>query len=268
MLFPLIIGASVVQARLHFALYGDDRDGYAVHREIVGRILAERPQLVINTGDLVRRGSEAKLWPVFDEITAPLRKAAPYYPVAGNHDYGTPDFNARFHLPVPSGERREYYEFNRGGCLFIGLDVDGITAYGPGSSQYEWLANELRATRSKFAHTFVFFHVPPYSIGSHGMNPKEQRVLCPLFEKYRVDAVLNGHDHIYYRTLRNGVTYIVSGGGGAPLYPVEPSKGAIEGDKYESTNNYVIFDVNGPKVHFRALRKNGSLIEEGELPGH
>ena len=39
--------------------------------------------------------------------------------------------------------------------------------------------------------------------------------LVPLFEKYKVDFVLNGHSHCYQRGELNGVKYVISGGAGA-----------------------------------------------------
>ena len=43
----------------------------------------------------------------------------------------------------------------------------------------------------------------------------------PLFEEYGVDVVFTGHDHCYERSFANGVFYIVTGGGGGPLYEQE-----------------------------------------------
>ena len=43
----------------------------------------------------------------------------------------------------------------------------------------------------------------------------------PLFERYGVQLVLSGHDHNYQRFVaRNGVAYVVHGGGAASLYPL------------------------------------------------
>ena len=47
-----------------------------------------------------------------------------------------------------------------------------------------------------------------------------RKALPPLLEKYGVQLVLSGHDHYYQRNQVNGITYIVTGGGGAPLHPV------------------------------------------------
>jgi hypothetical protein len=128
------------------------------------------------------------------------------------------------------------------------------------------MISDLDAAKAKSEHIIVFFHVPPYSIGSHGPNEDEQKVLCPIFSKYGVVAVLNGHDHIYYHTKRAGVVYIVSGGGGAPLYPCDPSEGAIDGDKWESVNHYIVFDVSTTNIHARVVRLDGSVLEEFDIP--
>lgn len=264
-IYAAIAIAHVQSDHIRFALYGDDRDGHDIHRKICGLIAAEHPDFVLNTGDLVKRGSEPDLWKIFDDITAPLRKQTEYIPVRGNHDFGDDAFETRFKLPV-AAPGATYFAFNRGSCHFIGLDIDEHTEYGPDSAQYKWLVGDLDASKGKYKHTFVFFHVPPYSIGRHGSDLSVRSALCPLFEKYGVDAVLNGHDHNYYRTTRNGIAYIVSGGGGAPLYDTDPSKGAIDGDKWEKVNHYVMFDVSGDSVRAKVVRVDGSVLEEFALP--
>jgi calcineurin-like phosphoesterase family protein len=120
---------------------------------------------------------------------------------------------------------------------------------------------DLKVARDRGKFIFVFFHVPPYSIGSHGSDEQVRETLCPLFVQYGVTVVFNGHDHNYYRTLRNGVTYMVSGGGGAPLYPCNVNKGVIPGDKYQSVNHIVVCDVNGDTATITALRSNGSILD-------
>jgi hypothetical protein len=43
-----------------------------------------------------------------------------------------------------------------------------------------------------------------------------------LFERFDVDLVLSGHDHNFQRfAARRGVRYVVHGGGGAALYPLQ-----------------------------------------------
>jgi 3',5'-cyclic AMP phosphodiesterase CpdA len=250
---------------LRFVVYGDTRDGHDMHRKIVALIMKQKPEIVLQTGDLVNRGSKEDLWKIYDDITGEMRKQVPVYPARGNHDLGGPGYEDRVTVPFASGNKL-YYSFDRANCHFIALAVDEHFAYAPDSEQYRWLIGDLKAVnRKKTPHIFVFFHVPPYSIGLHGSDEDVRRALCPVFKQYGVQMVLNGHDHNYYHTTRDGITYIVTGGGGAPLYPVDPGKGAIAGDRYESVHNIVIVEVKGEMVAVTALRDDGSQIDRFTL---
>ncbi len=250
---------------LRFVIYGDTRDGHDIHRKLVALIMKQQPDLVIQTGDLVNRGSKEDLWKIYDDITGEMRSKVPVYPARGNHDVGGPGYEQRFTASFPSGNKL-YYSFDKANCHFIALAVDENTEYGPDSPQYKWLIKDLEeSAKHKPTHTFVFFHVPPYSIGSHGSDLDVRKVLCPVFQKYGVRAVFNGHDHNYYHTTRDGITYLVSGGGGAALYPVDPGKGAIPGDKFESVHHIVLCEVKGALVAFTALRDDGSTLDRFSL---
>jgi hypothetical protein len=56
--------------------------------------------------------------------------------------------------------------------------------------------------------------------------------------QYGVDLVFSGHDHYYYRTVRNGVTYITTGGAGADLYTNEDTSEWQDGDVFFSEYHY------------------------------
>src|SRR5689334_18162107 len=86
-----------------FVVYGDTRDGHAVHRKIVALIMKNSPAFVIQTGDLVHSGSNESLWNIYDEITLDMRKAVPVYPARGNHDYGGSGYAKRMKSPISSG---------------------------------------------------------------------------------------------------------------------------------------------------------------------
>src|SRR5947209_4409555 len=65
LLFSVVLIAAVPYALrsqtppkiLRFAVYGDTRDGEAIHRKIVAQIVKTKPDFVIQTGDLVRHAS-------------------------------------------------------------------------------------------------------------------------------------------------------------------------------------------------------------------
>ena len=91
------------------------------------------------------------------------------------------------------------------------------------SAQRDWLQDDLaRARRHHARAVFAFCHEPPWSHGLHGDSHRMIRDYAPLLVAGHVDALFCGHDHIYERgagaTPKGKLTYIVTGGGGAPLY--------------------------------------------------
>src|SRR5262249_42620868 len=62
--------------------------------------------------------------------------------------------------------------------------------------------------------------------------PNKETELTKLFKKYGVVAVFSGHDHGYYRTVRNGIPYFISAGGGALVYASKRASEATAGDAY------------------------------------
>jgi hypothetical protein len=132
--------------------------------------------------------------------------------VLGNHDYllgrGAYELNT---LGMPG----RYYARRLGdGVQLFFLDSNRIT-----TRQTSWLEQQLAESTATWK--IALFHHPPYTCGGHDGNAAVQRSWVPLFESYGVQLVLSGHDHNYQHfAARNGVTYVVDGGGGAELYPL------------------------------------------------
>jgi hypothetical protein len=92
----------------------------------------------------------------------------------------------------------------------------------PGSAQYHWLEKQLQIAQADSAFTFVMFHLAPYTSGPHGKPPGRGRgkdpysalpirALTPLFMRYGVDAVFNGHDEMYERSVIKGREQLADG---------------------------------------------------------
>ncbi len=214
-----------------FVIVGDTRTDTDAHQVVVDQLLGSvgAPDLYLNTGDLVEDGGDSSQWQDFFDIERELMAVAPLYPVAGNHDDVENDslYTQYFALPDDSPMPEAYYAFTFGNSRFVVVDTNDD--YVAGSEQHTWLEAELSAAQADPAiqHTFAFHHHPPFTSGAHGVfdveDWEEPRTwLSPLYETYGVDAVFNGHDHHYERSdpaLTGGVTYVVSGGGGAPGAP-------------------------------------------------
>jgi acid phosphatase type 7 len=216
---------------------------------------------VLSTGDLVASGNSDALWAKFDEITGEMRKTIPYYAAFGNHDEGGVGFADRALRPKNSG-KENYYSFDEGKLHFICLDTEHSLK--PGSGQYTWLANDLKAARAKGSFVVPFSHIPLFSIGGHGSSEELQQDLLPLYKKYGVKLSFYGHDHLYYRTFREGATWVVTGGGGAPLYPMDTRK-ALPKDHGAVTYHFCICDVYSDKIKTTVYTPDMKKIDEFEV---
>jgi acid phosphatase len=111
-----------------------------------------------------------------------------FYASLGNHDVSTEVSYEPFHM---GGKR--YYTFKSGSAQFFALDSNYMDP-----EQVKWLDKELSASGARWK--LCFFHHPFYSHArKHGSDVDLRQHLEPLFQKYGVDVVLNGHDHVYER---------------------------------------------------------------------
>lgn len=247
---------------LRFAVYGDTRDGHDVHAAIVAGALAKEAELVLETGDLVRDSSSSAEWARFDAITSAMRAAIPFYPARGNHDNRGGDmFEARLPRTGVSRERF-HYSFDRGPVHFVAIDTE--EALGPGTPQYAWLDADMGRARRSGRSIVAFFHKPVFSIGSDALRrdvAERRAALHPLFRRHGVLLAFSGHDHMYYRTIRDGVTYVVTGGGGAPLYRAVHEELLAAGDVYESAHHFCVGEVRAGAFVVTVYRQDLSELD-------
>jgi hypothetical protein len=74
-----------------------------------------------------------------------------------------------------------------------------------------------------------------------------------------VAIVFNGHDHGYERSVANGVTYIVTGGGGAPLYPKTHRNPTSV--YFDSVYHFVQITLSGDTLYGVAIKPNGTEFD-------
>jgi predicted phosphodiesterase len=253
-------------ATFQFVVLGDTRTRHEVHRRVIEAVVKTAPDFVIHTGDLVADGDDPSLWPIFFSIEKELLRSTVFFPSLGNHERNNYRYYDFFDM------RTAYYSFDWGSAHFAVLNSDlGNAAQGKvareafWTEQTQWLEADLTKAQ-KAGLRFVVMHHPPFTAMKSRQGGNKQVVqLVPLFEKYKVHAVFNGHDHNYQHHLKDGVHYIVTGGGGAPLYAVDaPIPGITL--KALSTENFVVVKVDGSQAALQALQLDGALIDEFRLP--
>jgi len=234
-------GKITLKKPIHFLVFGDSK-GSKHLKSVLKRADLLNPQFCLTTADLVNKGGGdigVELYKDLDKDAGWFFRKYPTWPTLGNHEVGGPKSNTgqeNYDSGVKNfgdffGLKEPLYSFDYGNAKFIALDWIKASK---SPERIEWLENELKEARTKDMHIFVFKHRPYYTVGHKNYNDVEGKstVVTELFTKYKVDAVFSGHDHIYYRTLRGGVNYIVSAGAGATIYDLKREGDAIDGDAY------------------------------------
>ncbi|MBI3911195.1 MAG: metallophosphoesterase [Armatimonadetes bacterium] len=246
--------------RFRLVCYGDSRTDPATHARLVQRILAEAPDLVVSTGDLVAAGRVLEQWkPMFFDPLRPLMRSICYWPSLGNHEQNADIYYQLFSLPG----NEAWYSFDWGHAHFIALDSN--QRFEPGSPQVCWLEQDLRATRQPWK--IAFFHHPLFSAHpTRGINAVRWS-WQPILQKLGVNLVFTGHDHHYQRTFAIGSAarpykpptwQFTTGGGGAPLYPVQQQ---IWTEVTRSVHHYLVLDFEDEAVRGRAVSVDGEEID-------
>ena len=221
-----------------FCDMGDSRDNPSEFSKIVGKVNTKvNPVFTVFTGDLCGSDNNNDYDTWFSNWEQ-LGDHSPISPAIGNHEEAALNYLHRFALP--NNER--WYSFNYSNMHIIVLSTSQ-DSFSQGSAQYTWFVKDLRAAANDTSHPWkiVSFHNPPYNVGGHGGNSGVQSTLAPLFSQYKVDLVLNGHNHYYERTYPlkggganpqvtntslhyyknpDGVIYATVGSCGAPLYDI------------------------------------------------
>lgn len=196
---------------------------------------ADAPQsrFIAFAGDLVNRGAEDANWAEFFDAFGHIVRMTPLIAAAGNHDTNKemlddrgnrqvdPLYLAHFAFPQDGPDADPFketaYTLDYQCARIIVLNSN---AYND-DRQVHWLESVLAAPRKPW--TIVLFHHPVYSTGSERDNKELRATLAPLFEKYRVDLVLQGYDHYYGRTGKILQDRLAAADAPAPVYVVSIS---------------------------------------------
>ncbi|MBI4568969.1 MAG: metallophosphoesterase family protein [Planctomycetes bacterium] len=245
-------------ANLTFCAYGDSRSNPLIHQRLARLMSAERPDFVLNAGDLVKDGRNADEWtPQFFRPLRELMDHVPLFPVLGNHENNSRFYYSLFSLPVDSPGRERYYVLRWSNALFVNLDSNlPLLASAP---QMQWAAKALAASTEEWK--FLHFHHPPWSSGGSRTSRPVREAIHALATAHGVDVVLTGHDHQYERNTVDGVEYFVVGGGGAGLDEIKQREGDATFRLFVKEYSYARFEIAGRRLTCQVKSVKDEVIE-------
>jgi tartrate-resistant acid phosphatase type 5 len=208
-----------------------------------------------------------------------------WYPVLGNHDYGLrPDaqiaysrINPRWRMPARYYSKKINLDRDSSQqVLFVFIDTSPlIRKYYLGSAnkvhdqdssaQKSWLENTLANASSNVKWKFVIGHHPMYTGGSRTENYDTRsirRSLQPIFEKYKVDAYLAGHEHsLQHMVAPDKIHHFISGSASqrtrARMLPISK----FSRSKY----GFMLFSVTPQNVIVQVLSDKGNVLYSTEI---
>jgi len=197
-----------------FIVAGDIKGGTATFESLLWIIMQEKPAFAVVLGDFVS-GPEPSRHKIFACEMSKNNLPFPMLLVVGSHEV-----NPEGPFRLEDFERTygpSQFHFMIGKNLFIFLNNN--SPFDKTEGYLNFLEQVLSERAKQSREIFVFMHVPP-----SGLNPS---IICRklhggerffrLVEKYHVQYVFTGDHHGYVKTIKDGTTYIVTGGGGARL---------------------------------------------------
>ncbi|MCY2982919.1 MAG: metallophosphoesterase family protein [Planctomycetota bacterium] len=272
-----------------FIYFGDAQNDL---RSMWSRVIREahsdapKAKFIIHAGDLVNTAQSDGEWGEWFGAGSWLNAMIPSVPSVGNHEMQKGDdgksrlshhWRPQFTLPqqnCPEGLEETCYTLEYQDTLIVSMNSNEKL-----EQQVEWLDNVLGKNKQKWV--ICNFHHPIFSTAKDRDNAKLRSLWKPVLDKYRVDLVLQGHDHTYGRTgldtpvaipetvgnvptgvnkvdMFTGTVYVVSVSG-PKMYNLSPS--TLMQRVAEDTQLYQVIRVDGDKLFYESRTAIGDLYD-------
>jgi acid phosphatase type 7 len=228
-------------------------------RALVAKIAAENPAAIfINSdADYAVYRAETQVW---------RDKHLRVYAALGNHELSAcleASCLDRWWSAFPDLRGLRWYSVAVGNKL-IGIALDSDTSLLPGSPQRSWLESQIAALDPRVRVVLIVMHHPPVAaeqsakLVDHNARPNEQALAAYLRTAAAHSAarfvISAGHIHNYERLAQDGVTYLVSGGGGAKPVEIDHTAADLYQDKDFPNYHYVRFELREKTLSGEMIR--------------
>jgi hypothetical protein len=270
--------------KLSFIYFGDaQNDVKSMWSRVIREAYKTIPEVdfMLHAGDLINRHDRDVEWGEWFYAGNFIHATVPSVMTPGNHEYGkgvilSPQWRRQFNLPLngPKGLEETCYVVNYTNLKVISLDAEQIDE-SPFylEKQRLWLDSVLKHDPRKW--TAITFHYPVFSTKPNRDNENLRNKFKPIFDKYKVDIVLQGHDHAYGRGMvsniptgknlkdeESGTMYVVSISG-PKMYDV--SNDPWMERKARNTQLYQVISIEKDKLSYEAFTANGELYDAFDL---
>ena len=248
----LAVACASPGAAMRFAVKGDWGDGSKNQAAVTKRMCAEYAKtpfaFTLTTGDNFYDFGTARRTTFQIPEKCLIDRGIPYRAVWGNHDAGGSSTGTVLKTPA------RWYTFTSGPVRFVMLDANQPSS----QSQLTFLKSTLAA--ETVLPVIVAYHQGTRTAGLHPPQLVQQRLWEPLFIKYKVKLVLQGHNHLYERINYKGITYVTTGGGGnSALYPC--SRKTVGLVLCKPIHHFLMVEATPTKFGVRAIGTNGAIID-------
>ncbi|KEO75601.1 purple acid phosphatase family protein [Anditalea andensis] len=228
----------------------------------------------LHAGDLINHSQNDYEWAEWFAAGSWVLSTVPQMAIPGNHEYVkneegdksgiSPYWDAQFNYPENSPEgmndRAYYFDYEHARIICLDSNVDL-------ELQADWLRKVLEDSRQEWH--IVLFHHPVISGAEGRMNEGVLKTWKPILDEYKVDMVLQGHDHIYGRgnnvssglglwDEHSGTVYVVSVAG-RKMYTISDHPWMDK--KAANLQTYQVISIDKDQLFYKAYSLDGSLFD-------
>lgn len=235
---------------------------------------------MLHAGDLINDRDANMEWGEWFHAGSFIHATIPSIMTPGNHEYRDGVLSSlwrpQFTLPEngPLDALKETcYAIDYQNMKLISIDAEGFDENMEArTAQVKWLDSVLRTNTKKW--TAITLHYPIFSTAKGRDNKELREAFKPLMDKYKVDLVLQGHDHTYARgfienegkgmTIADdaGTIYAVSVSG-PKMYESKDQEWMVRRGEY--TQLFQIITVSKDRIKYGAYTPIGTLYDAFEL---
>lgn len=273
---------------------------YLVHSEVEAammRDVRENPQvrqtLMLNVGDFVNAGLNENYWDAqfFNRTlsgTMDFLANIPSVSAIGNHEgyivHGSGKVTDQaiagelYHkywpypmyiMPKGTGHYDNYfYSADYGPARFMFMDTS-FSSFAADSAQVQWFSSNVDPSTP---WNIVVMHTPmwaPVYANTPNANLATSETIRstmePLLKEKHVPLVIQGHVHFYSRMEKDGITYLVLGGGGAELQNPGPPYDETSAPYVQMTNgtdySFARFDIDGDVMNVAVYDTGNRMLD-------